>query len=77
MNGEADFTGKLVEYFATWHRANYGGCKGGNADVLIGATAKLTQVLNTTKNSIVRDKLTENQWRVLFRNISARTGYGK
>ena len=25
----------------------------------------------------LRDKLTENQWRVLFRNISARTGYGK
>ena len=59
MNGEVDFTGKLVDYFATWHRANYGGCKGGNADVLIGATAKLTQVLNTAKNSIVKDKLTE------------------
>jgi len=40
MNGETKYCAGLVTYFATWHRANYGGCKGGNADVLIGATAK-------------------------------------
>lgn len=59
LNGEHDYCGRLVEYFATWHRANYGGCKGGNADVLIGATAKMTRILGTAKNAIVKDKLTE------------------
>ena len=59
MNGETKYCGTMVNYFATWHRANYGGCKGGNADVLIGATAKMTKVLGTEKNSVVRDKLTE------------------
>jgi 4-hydroxybutyryl-CoA dehydratase / vinylacetyl-CoA-Delta-isomerase len=59
MNGETEFCGQLVNYFATWHRANYGGCKGGNADVLIGATAKTTQILGTDKNAVVRDKLIE------------------
>lgn len=59
MNGEIDHCATMVNYFATWHRANYGGCKGGNADVLIGATAKMTRILGTDRNSIVKDKLTE------------------
>lgn len=59
MNGETKYCGTLVNYFATWHRANYGGCKGGNADVLIGATAKMTRILGTDRNAIVRDKLVE------------------
>ena len=59
MNGETKYCGALVNYFATWHRANYGGCKGGNADVLIGATAKMTRILGTDRNAVVRDKLTE------------------
>jgi len=59
LNGETDQCGKMVTYFATWHRANYGGCKAGNADVLIGATAKTTRILGTEKNGIVRDKLIE------------------
>lgn len=59
MNGEIAHCGQLVNYFATWHRANYGGCKGGNADVLIGATAKMTQILGTDRNGIVKDKITE------------------
>ena len=59
MDGETKHCGQLVNYFATWHRANYGGCKGGNADVLIGATAKMTRVLGTEKNAIVKDKLIE------------------
>jgi len=59
MNGETQYCGALVTYFATWHRANYGGCKGGNADVLIGATAKMTRILGTDRNAVVRDKLTE------------------
>lgn len=59
LNGETRYCGNLVTYFATWHRSNYGGCKGGNADVLIGATAKMTRILGTDRNAIVRDKLIE------------------
>ena len=59
LNGETRYVGTLVNYFATWHRANYGGCKGGNADVLIGATAKMTRILGTDRNAVVKDKLTE------------------
>jgi len=33
--------------------------QGGNADVLLGATALLAEIHGTIKNSIVRDKLTE------------------
>lgn len=59
MNGEIEHAATMVNYFATWHRANYGGCKGGNADVLIGATAKMTRILGTDRNAIVKDKLIE------------------
>lgn len=59
LDGEVRHCAQLVNYFATWHRANYGGCKGGNADVLIGATAKMTRILGTDKNAIVKDKLIE------------------
>lgn len=59
MNGEVGACATLVNYFATWHRANYGGCKGGNADVLIGATAKMTRMLGTDRSAIVKDKLIE------------------
>jgi 4-hydroxybutyryl-CoA dehydratase/vinylacetyl-CoA-Delta-isomerase len=59
MGGEGDFAGLLVDRFAAWHRANYGGCKAGNADVLLGATVLLTEVNGTMGNAVVRDKLTE------------------
>ena len=59
MAGEGDFAGLLVERFAAWHRANYGGCKAGNADVLLGATALLAEGSGTVGNAIVKDKLTE------------------
>jgi 4-hydroxybutyryl-CoA dehydratase/vinylacetyl-CoA-Delta-isomerase len=59
LNGEIDHCATMVNYFATWHRANYGGCKGGNADVLIGATALMTRILGTDRNAIVKDKLIE------------------
>ncbi|MFN0154127.1 MAG: 4-hydroxyphenylacetate 3-hydroxylase family protein [Gaiella sp.] len=59
LDGETQHCARLVHYFATWHRANYGGCKGGNADVLIGATAKMTRILGTEKNAVVKDKLVE------------------
>jgi 4-hydroxybutyryl-CoA dehydratase/vinylacetyl-CoA-Delta-isomerase len=59
MAGEGEFAGSLVDRFSSWHRANYGGCKAGNADILLGATALLTEIHGTIKNSIVKDKLTE------------------
>jgi 4-hydroxybutyryl-CoA dehydratase/vinylacetyl-CoA-Delta-isomerase len=59
LDGETEFVGQMVTYFATWHRANYGGCKGGNADVLIGATARVAQIQGIEKNNIVKDKMIE------------------
>ncbi len=59
MCGEYEFAGELVERFATFHRQNYGGCKGGLADVLVGAVYALTQAQGTSKASHVKDKLAE------------------
>ena len=59
MLGEAEFAGTLVERFTSYHRQNYGGCKSGNLDVLIGATAALADIQGTAKAAHVRDKLAE------------------
>jgi 4-hydroxybutyryl-CoA dehydratase / vinylacetyl-CoA-Delta-isomerase len=59
MCGEYDFAGLLVERFASYHRQNYGGCKAGLADILIGACATLAQYQGTAKASHIKDKLTE------------------
>jgi 4-hydroxybutyryl-CoA dehydratase/vinylacetyl-CoA-Delta-isomerase len=59
MNGETEFTGSLVYRFAAHHRANYGACKTGLIDVLIGAVGYLTEVQGTAKGSHVREKITE------------------
>lgn len=59
MCGEIDFAGTLVERFATLHRQNYGGCKGGVSDVLIGACALASEYQGTLKASHIRDKLAE------------------
>ena len=59
MCGEIDFTGILVERFATLHRQNYGGCKGGVSDILIGASALASEYQGTLKASHIRDKLAE------------------
>ena len=59
MAGEGEIAGGLVDRFAAWHRANYGGCKAGNADVLLGATALLAEINGIIGNAIVKDKLTE------------------
>ncbi|MCG7852135.1 MAG: hypothetical protein MIO92_06400 [Methanosarcinaceae archaeon] len=59
MDGETDFTGSLVYRFAAHHRANYGACKTGLMDVLIGAVSYLTQIQGTAKASHVKDKVTE------------------
>ncbi len=59
MCGEADFSGLLVERFATLHRQNYGGCKGGVSDVIIGASALAAQYQGTLGASHIKDKLVE------------------
>lgn len=59
MCGEYEFAGQLVERFACYHRQNYGGCKTGVADVLIGACNALCKCQGTDRASHVRDKLTE------------------
>ena len=59
MNGETELTGVLVYRFAAHHRANYGACKTGLMDILIGAVSYLTQIQGTQKGSHVRDKITE------------------
>jgi len=59
MCGEIDFCGTLVERFATLHRQNYGGCKGGVSDVLVGACALACEYQGTMKASHIKDKLAE------------------
>jgi len=59
MDGQTDFTGTIVYRFAAHHRANYGACKTGLMDVLIGAVTYLAQIQGTAKASHVRDKVTE------------------
>jgi 4-hydroxybutyryl-CoA dehydratase/vinylacetyl-CoA-Delta-isomerase len=59
MCGEYEFAGQLVERFACYHRQNYGGCKTGVADVLIGACTAICRYQGTDKASHVRDKIAE------------------
>lgn len=58
MCGEYDFAQEYVATFAAYHRQNYGGCKVGLADVIIGSAAAMAEY-NGVKASHVRDKLTE------------------
>jgi 4-hydroxybutyryl-CoA dehydratase/vinylacetyl-CoA-Delta-isomerase len=59
MCGEHQYAGQLVETFASYHRQNYGGCKAGVADVLIGASALIADYHGVGKASHIREKLTE------------------
>ena len=59
MCGEYEFAGTLVERFASYHRQNYGGCKGGVSDIIIGATAQMAEYNGVAKASHIRDKITE------------------
>ncbi|MFA5528036.1 MAG: 4-hydroxyphenylacetate 3-hydroxylase family protein [Peptostreptococcales bacterium] len=56
---EYQYAGALVERFASYHRQNYGGCKVGVSDVLIGATASLVKYSGVEKASHVQDKIAE------------------
>lgn len=57
--GEVEFSGILVERFATLHRQNYGGCKGGVSDILVGACGLASEYQGTLKASHIREKLAE------------------
>lgn len=59
MCGEYDFAQAFVERFAALHRQNYGGCKGGLADIMVGACALASEYQGTSKASHIRDKLAE------------------
>ena len=59
MCGETEFAGMLVERFASYHRQNYGGCKGGLADIMVGAAANLAEYNGVEKASHIKDKLIE------------------
>ena len=59
MAGEYQFAGQLVEIFAGHHRANYGGCKVGLADVVAGASHWLADAHGVAKSSHIVDKLTD------------------
>ena len=57
--GENEFSGPLVERFASYHRQNYGGCKTGVGDVLIGAAATIAEYNGVQEASHVKEKITE------------------
>jgi 4-hydroxybutyryl-CoA dehydratase/vinylacetyl-CoA-Delta-isomerase len=59
MAGEWEFASSLVERFSTAHRQNYGGCKSGLADALIGATLLLAEAQGTSKASHIREKVVD------------------
>ena len=59
MGGEIEFAQDYVTRFAAYHRQNYGGCKVGNSDVLIGATSLIAKMNGANKASHIKDKLIE------------------
>lgn len=59
MCGEYEFAYPLVERFATAHRQNYGGCKTGLADALIGATYLLAEAQGAQGAAHIREKLVD------------------
>ncbi|MBW1767002.1 MAG: 4-hydroxyphenylacetate 3-hydroxylase family protein [Deltaproteobacteria bacterium] len=59
MAGEYEFAGQFVETFAGHHRANYGGCKVGLADVVTGGAQWVADAHGVAKASHIIDKLTE------------------
>ena len=58
MYKEYEFSGQLVEQFASYHRQSYA-CKVGVGDVLIGATQTIAEYTGIEKASHVKDKIIE------------------
>ncbi|MCP4592341.1 MAG: 4-hydroxybutyryl-CoA dehydratase, partial [bacterium] len=59
LDGEIDFSGMLVERFASYHRQSYGGCKVGVGDALIGAAALISRMNGVARASHIKDKIVE------------------
>ncbi|MBP2637195.1 MAG: 4-hydroxybutyryl-CoA dehydratase [Firmicutes bacterium] len=59
MCGEYQYAQEYVEAFASYHRQNYGGCKVGVADVIIGATASMAEYNGVPNASHIKDKIIE------------------
>jgi len=59
MCGEHNWAQEYVETFASYHRQNYGGCKVGVADVIIGATAAMAEYNGVAAASHIKDKIIE------------------
>jgi 4-hydroxybutyryl-CoA dehydratase/vinylacetyl-CoA-Delta-isomerase len=59
LDGQLHACATLVDAFAGFHRASYGGCKPGNLDVLVGAATLLAREHGVRGASHVRDKLVE------------------
>lgn len=59
MCKEYEFSGLLVYRFATSHRQNYGACKTGIADVVIGASALAAEYNGVENASHIKDKVAE------------------
>lgn len=55
---EHEFTGPLVETFASYHRQSYA-CKAGMGDVLIGATQSVAESSGIAEQGHIRDKVVE------------------
>lgn len=58
MYREYEFTGQLVEQFASYHRQSYA-CKAGVGDVLIGAAQTIAEYNGVQKASHIKDKIIE------------------
>ncbi|MFW5747314.1 MAG: 4-hydroxyphenylacetate 3-hydroxylase family protein [bacterium] len=58
MDGEYDFSGRLVETFAGYHRSSYA-CKTGVGDVAVGAAQLIAEYNGVAKASHIRDKIVE------------------
>ncbi len=58
MLREFDFSGELVEKFASYHRQSYA-CKAGVGDVLIGAAQTIAEYNGAEKASHIKDKIIE------------------
>jgi 4-hydroxybutyryl-CoA dehydratase/vinylacetyl-CoA-Delta-isomerase len=59
LDGDLAACATLLEAFAGYHRASYGGCKPGNLDVLVGAASQLAEMHGVRGTPAVRDKLVE------------------
>jgi 4-hydroxybutyryl-CoA dehydratase/vinylacetyl-CoA-Delta-isomerase len=59
LDGETEATPDLVQYFGSFHRHCYGGCKVGIGDVVIGAAAAIAEANGVAGRPMIKDKLTE------------------